>query len=39
MLDDGVFNFSQNSRRGVDDDVESNDSQANLKDIDDKDDD
>ena len=38
MLDDGVFNFSQNSRRGVDDDVESNDSQANLKDVDDKDD-
>ena len=33
MPDDGVFNISQNSNHNVDNDVESNDSQANLKDI------
>jgi len=35
MPDDGVFNVSQNSNHDLDNDVESNDSQANLKDIDD----
>ena len=35
MPDDGVFNISQNSDHSVDNDVESNDSQVNLKDIDD----
>lgn len=38
MPDDGVFNVSQNSNHDLDNDVESNDSQANLKDVDDKDD-
>ena len=33
--DDGVFNISQNSNHNVDNDVESNDSQVNLKDVDD----
>ena len=33
MPDDGVFNISQNRNHSVDNDVESNDSQANLKDI------
>ena len=32
MLDDGVFNISHNSNHDVNNDVESNDSQANLKD-------
>ena len=34
---DGVFNISQNSNHNnnVDNDVESNDSQVNLKDVDD----
>ena len=35
MPDDGVFNISQNSNHNVDNDVESNDSQVNLKDVDD----
>ena len=35
MPDNGVFNNSQNSNRNVDNDVESNDSQVNLKDVDD----
>ena len=35
MPDDGVFNISQNSDHSVDNDVESNDSQVNLKDVDD----
>ena len=35
MPDDGVFNISQNSNHSVDNDVESNDSQVNLKDVDD----
>ena len=34
----GVFNISQNSNHNVDNDVESNDSQVNLKDVDDNDD-
>ena len=34
MPDDGVFNISQNSNYNVDNDVESNDSQVNLKDDD-----
>ena len=33
MPDDGVFNISQNSNHNVDNDVESNDSQVNLKDV------
>ena len=33
MADDGVFNNSQNSNHNVDNDVESNDSQAKLKDV------
>ena len=35
MPDNGVFNNSQNSNHNVDNDVESNDSQVNLKDVDD----
>ena len=35
MPDDGAFNFSQNSNHDVDNDVESNNSQVNLKDVDD----
>ncbi len=35
MPDDGAFNISQNSNHNVDNDVESNDSQVNLKDVDD----
>ena len=31
MPDDGAFNISQNSNHNVDNDVESNDSQVNLK--------
>ena len=31
----GVFNISQDSNHNVDIDVESNDSQVNLKDVDD----
>ena len=38
MPDDGVFNVSQNSNHDLDNDVESNDSQANLMDDDDNDD-
>ena len=38
MSDDGVFNIRQNSNHSVDTDVESNDSQANLNEIDDNDD-
>ena len=38
VLDDGVFNISQNSNHDLDNDVESNDSQVNLKDVDDNDD-
>ena len=34
MPDDGVFNISQTSNHNVDNDVESNDSQVNLKDDD-----
>ena len=37
MLDDGVFNISQNSNHDVDNNVESNGSQANFKDDDDDD--
>ena len=38
VLDDGVFNISQNSNHDFDNDVKSNDSQANLMDDDDNDD-
>ena len=38
VLDDGVFNISQDSNHDFDNDVKSNDSQANLKDDDDNDD-
>ena len=38
MLDDGVFNISHNSNHDVNNDVESNDSQANVMDDDDNDD-
>ena len=34
MPDNGVFSNSQNSNHNVDNDVESNDSQVNLKDVD-----
>ena len=33
MSDDGVFYIIQNSNHSVDNDVESNNSQANLKDV------
>ena len=39
VLDDGVFNISQNSNHDLDNDVASNDSQANLMDDDDNDND
>ena len=35
VLDDGVFNISQDSNHDFDNDVKSNDSQVNLKDVDD----
>ena len=35
MPDDGAFNISQNSNHNVDKDVGSNDSQVNLKNVDD----
>ena len=38
VLDDGVFNISQDSNHDFDNDVKSNDSQANLMDDDDNDD-
>ena len=34
MPDDGAFNISQTINHNVDNDVESNDSQVNLKDVD-----
>ena len=34
MPDDGAFNISQNSYHNVDNDVESNDSEVNSKDVD-----
>ena len=37
MLDDGVFNISQNCNHDVDNNVESNGSLANFKDDDDDD--
>ena len=38
FIDEGVFNISQNSNHYLDNDVESNDSQANVMDDDDNDD-